>query len=912
MILSGRAQEYDHGVAYATLRDLLASASVEDFDENTRALHAQLLQALEAALPGRASDRNSGAQPAFLATKFLSSLCRQRPTLISLDDAHLSDDETLTALSLAARHLAELPLLLVVSTRLDKWVPGGRFASTIGRLIDSGLGEVIDLAPLDSQDTGALITADLAGRPDGRLAAYVFAQSAGNPLFARQALRSLQEMGAIRVEHGVWYLAGNPATGSLSGRAALLHRVFQQDRPGRELARVMSAFRHVHPDQISVLESATRMGQVQIEDAFDALIRAAIMTQASNGRYEFAHPLIAEVLYNDLGPLERRRLHKLIAESFKGRRLEAGSDVLEWATHEAESATPGDSTAIAAVLEAARLTCNSAPLSAATWYARALDLLPPEAPERGELLSRQAIALWKGSRPEAAVEVGSLALGTLGTLGNGELRPRTLAAVVNATYAMGRYSDALALVGEQIDIVPDPAPFRAQQALMLAHTGCKTEAMPALLQAKAYAERSPVGAQVVTYSFIGHAANSLGNFDQVTMATERLTKIGLDESAAAGARRSALESASYLAINAGNLHWAQDLMAQAGRMLPDTGCQNIGGQHSAAKARIEFMTGAWADALETIRSGAISLELADLRNNLAWLRLLEAEILTEQAQLHEASRVLQKALLPDECIHYTVQYQVSLARIARALGDYSQAAQILTAHLELAHDADTADAQRRCLEALVELAVITGDREAATAYAQQMRELANRTGSPIMTTAADLASVALGEVGAGKQLVAAAEADGRLFVAAQAHFYLAGIVPESSDHLSRAAELFTSMGAKLWVSRITARAKQLDVALRLGTQRPRRSSEKGKVLTQTEVELVQLLRHGLSNRQISAVLHYSGKTIEVYLSRLYQKVGCHSRLELVLAVERGELDFLPLNDRVSDRRQSRRPREAPS
>ena len=66
-----------------------------------------------------------------------------------------------------------------------------------------------------------------------------------------------------------------------------------------------------------------------------------------------------------------------------------------------------------------------------------------------------------------------------------------------------------------------------------------------------------------------------------------------------------------------------------------------------------------------------------------------------------------------------------------------------------------------------------------------------------------------------------------------------------------------------------------------------------RTLTKTEIQLVQLLRQGLTNRQISAVMHYSAKTIEVYVSRLYQKVGYHSRLELVLAAERGELSGLP-------------------
>jgi DNA-binding CsgD family transcriptional regulator len=72
-------------------------------------------------------------------------------------------------------------------------------------------------------------------------------------------------------------------------------------------------------------------------------------------------------------------------------------------------------------------------------------------------------------------------------------------------------------------------------------------------------------------------------------------------------------------------------------------------------------------------------------------------------------------------------------------------------------------------------------------------------------------------------------------------------------------------------------------------------------LTHTEVQLVQLLRQGLANRQISAVLHYRAKAIEVCMSRLCQKAGCHSRLELVLMAERGQQDLSP-DVRVPPRR----------
>ncbi len=893
-VLNGKAQEYDYGIAHASLRDLLASAAGGEFNEPSRAHLTELLQTLDAAVLGQRGGENQDArvQPAFLAMrKLLDSLCRHKPAIIVLDDAHLADDETLVALSFAARHLYSLPLLLVFSIRTGKWRPSSRFAATIGRLIDSGQGEVIDLDPLDLVNTAALIASDLAGHPDERLTKYVYSQSRGNPLFAREALRSLSELGAIRAEHGRHYLVGNPAAGALSRRAALLHRVFQQDRASRELARAMSAFRRVHLAQIGALETATGMDRPSIEQTFGSLVEASILTQASTGYYEFAHPLIAEVLYCDLGPLERRRLHRLIAESFDHARLADGTDVLEWTAHVAEAAAPGDPAAIAAVLNAAHLTRNSAPLSAATWYQRALELLPPDSPRRGELLSRQAIALWKGSRPEAAIEVGSQALAKSG---DNELRTRTLATVINATYAMGRYPDALALAGTAVQNVHDPPPFLAQRALLLAHMGQHERAVAELERAEARGRTGPVGQQVVTYSYIGHASNCLGDFARVCTAVDRLMSIGegAEPDLAHGTRLSALESAAYLLAVTGYLGRARDLLARVTRLLPEIGWQDVGGQYVYAKAKLEYMTGSWQDALETVRSGTISLDFAGLRNNLAWLRLLEVEILTEQAKLDEAARIMDSPLLAADCILYQVLHGCLKARMTAALGNHDAAEKALQEQLSLAWKGGLAEAARGCLEALVNVRLSAGDNAAATRYARQLRALGDRTGIPATIYAADLADIALGDVEAGQRLVAEYESEGRLFVAAQAHLHLASSEIEPDRHLSRALELFSSMGAQLWIPRVAAQAKRLGLTVTT-IRRPRSRKGSGTTLTRTEVQLVQLLRQGLTNRQISAVLHYSAKTTEVYVSRLYQKVGCHSRLELVLAAERGEISGLP-------------------
>lgn len=898
-ILSGRAQEYDHGIAHASLRDLLSSAMPDDYDEASRAALGSVLTALDvtAFASGPETQESEPGQPAYLLmTGLLRSLCASRPTVVALDDAHLSDDETLVALSFAVRHLSRMPLLVVVSTRLDTWQPGSRFAATLGRIIDSGGGTVVELDPLDRDDSRALIALDLPGWPDERLAAYVYSQSRGNPLFTRLALRALGESSAIRSEHGRCYLVGNPAPGALSRRAALLHRVFQQDRPGRELARVMSAFKRVRVEQIGALEAATGMERGRIERAFDALIRAGILVQVSAGSYEFAHPLIAEVLYNDLGPLERRRLHKLIAESLGSRPLTGEAEILEWTTHIAEAAAPGDQAALAAVMEAARLTRNTAPLSAATWYERALYLLPAESPDRGDLLARQAVAFWKGSRPESAVEVGLRALSSQGQSGQ---RSRTLATVINATYAMGRYIEALDLVSARVHEVRNPAPFLAQRALLLAHTGQGALAATQLREAGPSISAVSPRDQVVTYSYVGHTSNCLGDYRTARAAIDRLVAIGEDTATtlAHGTRLSALESAAYLLAGTGALSDSRQLLAKVAQLLPETGWQDVGGQYVYTKAKIEHLSGSWADALETIRAGAIRLEFAGLRNNLAWLRLLEAEILTDQARLDEAAQILDEPLLTADCVLYGIMHECRVARIKEALGNLDEAREIAQAQLALAQSSSLAgDAMRKCLELLVDVNIAAGDVPVAASYAREYQALAAWSDMPATVTAADLADLAVGEITEGDRLVAEYEAEGRLFAAAQAHLYLSATQAEPERHLLRALELFTAMDAQLWISRVSAQAKQSGVAIAAG-RRQRVGGHGRTTLSDTEVQLVQLLRQGLTNREISAVLHYSAKTIEVYVSRLYQKVGCRSRLELVLAAERGEIAGLPADAR---------------
>lgn len=59
--------------------------------------------------------------------------------------------------------------------------------------------------------------------------------------------------------------------------------------------------------------------------------------------------------------------------------------------------------------------------------------------------------------------------------------------------------------------------------------------------------------------------------------------------------------------------------------------------------------------------------------------------------------------------------------------------------------------------------------------------------------------------------------------------------------------------------------------------------------SQTELEIIELVRYGMTNRQIATSVRISEKTVENYLTRLFARTGCRSRLDLATASIEGRL-----------------------
>jgi DNA-binding CsgD family transcriptional regulator len=97
---------------------------------------------------------------------------------------------------------------------------------------------------------------------------------------------------------------------------------------------------------------------------------------------------------------------------------------------------------------------------------------------------------------------------------------------------------------------------------------------------------------------------------------------------------------------------------------------------------------------------------------------------------------------------------------------------------------------------------------------------------------------------------------------------------DARHHLGRALEHFERAGSSTWAARA---ATELAAA---GGSAPHRRADAVAELTPQELHVALAVAEGATNREVSALLFLSPKTIEMHLTRAYRKLGVRSRTQL--------------------------------
>ena len=128
----------------------------------------------------------------------------------------------------------------------------------------------------------------------------------------------------------------------------------------------------------------------------DGLVAADLVCATGDGRaFRFRHPLLRRAVYDAAPPAWRLAAHERVAATLATRG--AGASVR--AFHVEKCARPGDAAAVGVLAEAAAAAANTAPATAARWYAAGARLLPhADRTERAGLLGPMAVALANAGR----------------------------------------------------------------------------------------------------------------------------------------------------------------------------------------------------------------------------------------------------------------------------------------------------------------------------------------------------------------------------------------------------------------------------------------------------------------------------------------------------------------------------------
>ena len=158
------------------------------------------------------------------------------------------------------------------------------------------------------------------------------------------------------------------------------------ERLGIETASLLSTAAVIGREfDINLLARTMGREEDQVLDHLDGAVRAALLNESRTpGRFSFAHSLVNNTLYDELGATRQAQTHRRVAEALEelcGDETDARSEELAW--HWLRTTTPQmPSKAVQHSIRAGeRSLAALAPAEALAWFRRAIDVLDqtPEA-----------------------------------------------------------------------------------------------------------------------------------------------------------------------------------------------------------------------------------------------------------------------------------------------------------------------------------------------------------------------------------------------------------------------------------------------------------------------------------------------------------------------------------------------------
>ena len=945
LVTTGRAYPAESGVPYALFSD--ASLPIQrrlepsSLQVLTRGGAPDLWQLFPALVPhgeqGRQSVRGDSAdfkaRVFYTFAQFLSRFSAKEPFVAVLENLQWADAASLELLHFVARQAGKDKYLLLCTYNDAERDANPVLRATEQSLVSLGAAALMPLAPLTRAETEELVRGAFAvdAATVKEFVALLYGWTRGNPFFVEETLKALVEAGTLRWQHGRW-------TGWETGEFKLPRSV--RDAVATRLSRLSPAARSVANSAAVIGARATYEVLLEVSGltendliaALDELRTQRILVEDAEGdrlHFDFAHPLLQETLYAELGRARTRRMHATVAEALEkhyGRR--AIEHAAELAAHfgRADVGTaPQKAVRYLAAAGRAALA-RHADREAAGFLASALELT-----DRGLLAedevdhklvedlahARQrlgeyeaAMALWRRARADAASRDEDARIGAI------ERRMGL------SCYWGGRPDEALAHYEAALAAAKRAGDDRLYALTLLAQgnclqtTGRQAEAQVAAHGALAVAERLGDDvllarvhrALLVLYVWSAEARKARETGQRALALAERVEHQGI--------AWSVHWALAMLAGLTGDGELVRHHLGEAERLAGELRSPLL--RVWTAEIAIEYAagTGRWAEGIDTgERTIALARTLGQralLPRILVWTGLLyqgRGDLKTAKAYFDEAWSLSGAGGASRRPIDMTtaVPAHTGLAAYHVATGEYERAIEIGEAGLALADRTGyTVWAVHRLLPTVVEALLWKGELDRAEKLNARLRADSRRLGHRLGVAWADTCDALLAmlrgqhDAGIPKLRKAAEDLEAIPWVADASRVrrmlarFLFGLgrKEEAMKELRRVHDEFARLGAERELS-ITR-----DAIRELGARPPVRPTGGGLGgLTGRELEIARMVASRKSNKEIGSALGISSRTVSTHLSNIFAKTGVGSRGELTdLVRAQGLADPLPLTN----------------
>jgi DNA-binding CsgD family transcriptional regulator/tetratricopeptide (TPR) repeat protein len=892
--------------------------ALDELSESSRAQLARLNPEIGSPSIEPESERGEAQRRLFEAfLELISGLGEERPALFWIEDIHWADSSTRSFLRFLAASLSEERVVVVASYRSDELHRRHPLRPLLAELERPGRAGRIELTRFDRDELFDQLADILGTEPDRAAVERLYGRSGGNPLFTEELLA-----------------AGVDGRGSLppSLRDTLLLRTERLSAPCQRLLRVLAVAGHADEELLAATDAELEPAEVSmaLREAVDAQI-----VVLEGERFGFRHALLREVLYDDLLPGERAELHLAWAATMEG--VEADVESAAWSAaavahhyHEAGDqpralrAALEASTAVrrlhaygeaAALLDRALALWprvdNPEELSgldhgglltraarvhylagddgvAEALYQRAVATVGESDPERlASVLAALATSQWALGRTEPSRESQRRGLDLLAGDAESPARARLLAQRVRFLLLQGRYNEVCEAAPEAIDATARLG-LDSERAGVLNRYGCalfslgrEQEARARMSESIEIAERTGFSDDLAT-AYLNYAdALHLAGLDSEARAVAEEGVARVQDRIALSTGGST-RSMRFIRLNLAEIHfdggdWDR---AEAALLEAEPGLQGVGRAHARLRfAELALAHGRDEEAGEALEQAEELLTDALEPQYIATLAVLQAELETRRGEL--------------ECARATIER--GLDRIQFCSEDAGRLA--LTAAAGVAVEAEIAERAR-------DLGDVDAER-AASSQAGRLCDLAaaaaEDAGGPVEGARLELARAELARA-EGTDLPALWERAagswqtlGRPYPEAIARWRQAQASLGRGDRVGATAALTDAgrIADRLGASWLQREAKGLATRARLDVSdgqdpaaKPAAAAEAPFGLTPRELQVLELVGNGATNREIGEELFMAEKTASVHVSRILSKLDVRGRTEAAAVAHR--------------------------